>query len=69
MRDTNVNSCCITNKRCIDNMKLSIVIDDVNATNYCLCLDYCSWCVEINVKNAPKKNVNCYLCCCTVHMK
>jgi len=61
--------CCLSEKWCFEHTTPAIIKDyDENMNNYCICLDYCTWCLEFKLnKKCCIKDTNCYLCCCTIY--
>lgn len=62
--------CCISEKWCFEHTGLpSIKSYNKNINNCCICLDYCTWCLEFRRKKFPicKKQTICYLCCCSIY--
>jgi hypothetical protein len=63
-------SCCCSEKWCIKHTGIASIKEyDKNVNNYCICLDYCSWCLEFRNKKWKmcSKETNCYLCCCSIY--
>ena len=40
---------------------------DKNKISCCKCLDCCTWCLEFRFEKCFLKDVNCYLCCCSIY--
>jgi len=62
--------CCVTEKWCFEHSGIAgFTSYDENKTNYCTCLDCCTWCLEFKL-NKPincMKDTNCYICCFAIY--
>ena len=69
-KDKYLLCCCISEKWCFDHTSISVRNEyNKNDNNCCVCLDYCTWCLEFRNKKMSlcSKNMNCYLCCCVIY--
>lgn len=66
----NCSYCCLSEKWCFQHTGLaSIKRYDNNTNNCCICLDYCTWCLEFRTRKYSicERETTCYLCCCSIY--
>jgi len=63
--------CCLTDQWCFQHTGLASIkgFYDNNSDTCCICLDYCTWCLEFRTRKYSicKKQTVCYLCCCSIY--